>query len=113
VAGWPYLPWAFPWVLAITEEAWRLRALAGVEDVNSYVTAVAVCFGVEHNALDWHVEAEHGWEPHDTGYGQAVWTALWCIEHGALPRAQSRFRPAPDLVRAAGVPWLFGRQRCL
>jgi len=114
VTGWPRLPWAFPWVLAVCEEAWRQRAIAGIEDPPPYVTAVAVMWGVDIQTLAWHVEAKHGWEPHNAGYTQAVWAALWCNDHGGpIPPARDRIVPKSELVDAVGRPWLMGGWRSL
>src|SRR6516165_1499971 len=83
---WPRLPWAFPWALAICEEAWRQRALAGIEsDPPPYVSAVATVLGTDAFALWDRLEGLHGWESHDEGYGQRVWQ-----EAGAAPAARSR-----------------------
>lgn len=48
------------------------------------VTAVASVLGLDPYALDWHVEAEHGWEPHDEGYEDAVWAAAACDDPAHL-----------------------------
>lgn len=42
------------------------------------VRAVAAKYDISASQLDWHVEAEHGWEPHDVGYGDAVEAAARC-----------------------------------
>jgi hypothetical protein len=44
------------------------------------VTAVASVLGLDPGELDWHVEAEHGHEPHDEGYEDAVWAAAACTD---------------------------------
>lgn len=33
-------------------------------------------------ALDWHVEAVHGWEPHNDGYEDAIRQAAECLANG-------------------------------
>lgn len=48
------------------------------------VTAVAEVLGLDPDVLDWHVEAEHGHEPHDEGYEEAVWRAAECTDPGHL-----------------------------
>ena len=42
------------------------------------VAAVAAKYGLAAEDLDWHVEAEHGWEPHDVGHADAVEAAARC-----------------------------------
>lgn len=44
---------------------------------------------IEHNItkftakeLDWHVEAIHGWEPHDKGYEEAIVQSAACLLEG-------------------------------
>jgi hypothetical protein len=104
---WPRLPWAFPWALAICEEAWRQRALAGIEsDPPPYVSAVATVLGTDAFALWDRLEGLHGWESHDEGYGQRVWQEAWCRSCGPLPPAQMAFRPSQRLREA--VPWRLG-----
>jgi hypothetical protein len=44
----------------------------------SNVAAVAAKYGISAEDLDWHVEAEHGWEPHDLGYSEALEVAARC-----------------------------------
>lgn len=46
------------------------------------VIVTAVRRGVDPEILDWHVEAVHGWEPHDTGYASAVEQAADCLQEG-------------------------------
>jgi hypothetical protein len=46
------------------------------------VIAVAAECGADPHALDWHVEAVHGWEPHNTGYAEAVAAAADCLAGG-------------------------------
>ena len=52
------------------------------EPLDSSVIFVAAERGVEPHALDHHVEAVHGWEPHDVGYAQAVAAAAQCMLSG-------------------------------
>lgn len=108
---WPVLPWAFPWLLGVCEESWKRHELATQYGAANpypppYVTAVAAMFGVDGGALWDHVEGVHGWEPHDDGYGQAVWAALWCTSHGPAPAAAVRLRAG--LGAAAGGWGLVG-----
>jgi hypothetical protein len=44
----------------------RVRAYAVEHDLNMYV-------------LDWHLEADHGWERHDRGYEEAIPDAANCV----------------------------------
>ena len=44
----------------------RVREYADEHDVNMY-------------ALDWHLEAHHGWERHDRGYEEAIPDAANCV----------------------------------
>jgi hypothetical protein len=52
------------------------------DPVPSAVIQVAEETGIDPRALDWHVEAEHGWEPHDVGYVDAVRAAARCLQAG-------------------------------
>jgi hypothetical protein len=60
-----------------------------VHDVMAYgeplppeVADVAAREGVDPHQLDYHVEAVHGWEPHDEGYPAAVAAAVECVKNG-------------------------------
>lgn len=53
-----------------------------VEPLPSAVIRVAAQRGVDPHALDQHVEAIHGWEPHDAGYGDHVAAAADCLLAG-------------------------------
>ncbi len=44
----------------------RVRWYAVEHDLNPYV-------------LDWHLEADHGWERHDRGYEEAIPDAANCV----------------------------------
>jgi len=46
----------------------------------SEVMAVAKVMDLDAVDLWDHVESEHGWEPHDSGYEDAVWAAASCTE---------------------------------
>lgn len=43
---------------------------------------IADLTGLDPKNLNWHVEAIHGWEPHDVGYRAAVVTAAGCLLAG-------------------------------
>lgn len=43
------------------------------------VIATAKLYEIDPHDLDWHVEAIHGWEPHDTGYKLQVESAAECM----------------------------------
>jgi hypothetical protein len=51
------------------------------------VEAVASVLGLDPEALWDHVEGEHGWEPHDEGFEDAVWTAAACDDPEHLKEA--------------------------
>lgn len=75
--------------LCCTTSAWeRLQAMgesglrAHGEPLPPIVVEVAGQCGLDPHALDWHVEAEHGWEPHDDGYDRAVNAAAFCVLSG-------------------------------
>lgn len=72
------------------------------EPLPSEVTAVAEVLGLDPEALGWHVEAEHGHEPHDEGYEESVWRTAECTdpEHLLMAEAQGRKR-APEPARPA------------
>lgn len=40
---------------------------------------IAQMTGLDPEALDWHVEAIHGWEKHDQGYRKALVEAAGCL----------------------------------
>lgn len=46
------------------------------------VIQVAAERGIDPHELDHHVEAVHGWEPHDTGYANQVANAADCMASG-------------------------------
>jgi hypothetical protein len=48
-------------------------------DLPHVVSAIADFCSLDPKALDWHVEAVHGWEPHDSYYATAVWQAASCL----------------------------------
>ena len=48
----------------------------------SAVYDVAWVTGLRPADLDHHVEAVHGWEPHDRGYRSAVVSAAGCLING-------------------------------
>jgi hypothetical protein len=55
----------------------------GDPDVFPDVTIrVAQAYNLSAEALDWHVEAVHGWELHNEGYDKAVEDAAQCILSG-------------------------------
>jgi hypothetical protein len=61
-------------------EAWNdaMQIMLHGEPRPPEVTAVAEVLGLDPGELDWHVEAEHGWEPHDEGYGFTyTWDWFW------------------------------------
>lgn len=44
---------------------------------------VALAEGLDPWALDWHVEAEHGWETHDVGFMErGLAGAVACLKAG-------------------------------
>ncbi|HEY6117698.1 MAG TPA: hypothetical protein VI172_17220 [Candidatus Dormibacteraeota bacterium] len=60
-----------------------------VHDVMAYgeplppaVADIAAAEGVDPHHLGHHVEAIHGWEPHDEGYAQAVAASVECVKNG-------------------------------
>lgn len=66
---------------------------ATVADIRAYgeplppeVADTAAETGVDPHQLDWHVTAEHGREPHDQGYADAVKAAVKCVKNeGVCP----------------------------
>jgi hypothetical protein len=61
------------------------------------VEAVASVLGIDPGELDWHVEAEHGHEPHDEGYEDSVWDAAACTDPEHLRMSAQWGRPdMPD-----------------
>jgi hypothetical protein len=51
------------------------------------VIDVAAARGIDPHTLDWHVEAVHGWEPHDLGYRDRVGEAAGCLAAGGCEEA--------------------------
>jgi hypothetical protein len=47
--------------------------------IDDRVRAYAVEHDIDMFALDWHLEAQHGWERHDAGYEEAIPFAANCI----------------------------------
>lgn len=67
------------------------------EPLPAEVLAVAEVLGLDPGVLDWHVEAEHGWEPHNDGYEAAVWAAAECTDREHLLVSAAWGRPdIPD-----------------
>lgn len=52
------------------------------EPLPAVVADTAAATGVDPHTLDWHVEAVHGWEPHDPRYGDHVRAAAECLLAG-------------------------------
>lgn len=52
------------------------------EPLASEVADIAAELGLDPHELDWHVEAVHGWEPHDEGYTSGVRCAADCLRAG-------------------------------
>jgi hypothetical protein len=73
---------AYAKALAKAEAAWpgAMHVLLLGEPLPAEVTAVAEVLGLDPEALGWHVEAEHGHEPHDEGYEADVWRAAECTD---------------------------------
>ncbi len=75
--------------LCCTPGAWeRLQAMgeggfrAHGEPLPPAVIDVATEHRIDPHTLDWHVEAVHGWEPHDVGYPDRVVEAATCLASG-------------------------------
>jgi hypothetical protein len=58
--------------------------------IDPRVTAYAAEHGLDEGALDWHVEAVHGWERHDTGYEEAVVQSAACLTRGGCENLSGR-----------------------
>lgn len=72
------LPGAWDRMAAMGEHGFRHHG----EPLPEAVINVAAERGIEPHALDRHVEAVHGWEPHDPGYGDHVVVAAECLAGG-------------------------------
>lgn len=70
------------------------------EPLPAEVLAVAEVLGMDPGELDWHVEAEHGHEPHDEGYEDAVWATAECTDPEHLLVSEAWGRKATE----AGTP---------
>lgn len=66
------------------------------EPLPAEVTAVAEVLGLDPGVLGWHVEAEHGHEPHDEGYEESVWRTAECTGPGHLLTAEHWGKRARD-----------------
>jgi hypothetical protein len=64
------------------------------------VEAVASVLGLDPGELDWHVEAEHGHEPHDEGYEGHVWAAAACDDPEHLLVSAQWGRTEPEALAA-------------
>jgi hypothetical protein len=73
-------------------EAAKARAEADWQDGQPFpvVVAVAEVCGLGVRDLDMHVEGLHGWEPHDSGYEDAVWVAAQCRADSCLRELRKR-----------------------
>jgi hypothetical protein len=61
---------------------WRGRYGSGANRCRRKSSTRQFQHGIEPHALDWHVEAVHGCEPHDRGYAEAVELAARCMLAG-------------------------------
>lgn len=61
---------------------WDTHTMHEPEPLDEAVIAVAAERDVDPHALDDHVTAVHGWEPHDVGFDQAVTIAAYCLIRG-------------------------------
>lgn len=51
-----------------------------LDGIDSRVKHAAEVSNINASDLDWHLEAEHGWEPHDDGYERALGIAVECAQ---------------------------------
>ncbi len=77
------LPGAWARIGALGEHGFRAHG----EPLPEAVINTAADRGVEPHALNWHVEAVHGWEPHDAGYDDHVVAAAECLAAGGCEPA--------------------------
>lgn len=55
--------------------------------IDERTVAAAEAAGLDPKVLDWHVEAEHGWEPHDEGFVErGLAGAVTCLQAGGCGR---------------------------
>lgn len=50
--------------------------------IDSRVQEYADTYGLDAKELDWHLEAIHGWEPHDRDYVDMIPQAARCLIEG-------------------------------
>lgn len=50
--------------------------------IDERVSRYAEEHNIDADKLDWHLEAIHGWEPHNRGYEEAIEAAAECMTHG-------------------------------
>lgn len=75
--------------LCCTPGAWERLGAMGEGGFRAYgeplppeVVEVAAANGLDPHGLASHVEGDHGWEPHDSGYAVAVSGAAFCLASG-------------------------------
>lgn len=69
------------WATLTPDERMAAAMSGEMEGTDWRVTRVAHLTGVDPAQLTWHIEAERGWEPHDTGFlHQLVVSARILIE---------------------------------
>ncbi len=76
--------------------AWQRMTAMGEHGFRTYgeplpeaVIDLAASHRIDPHALDWHVEAVHGWEPHDADYRTHVTAAVACLLDGGCEQAPS------------------------
>lgn len=50
--------------------------------IDARVQAYADEHGIDAKELDWHIEAVHGWEPHDRDYVSMIPQSAACLLRG-------------------------------
>jgi hypothetical protein len=89
--GWPYTKalqeadrlWAAYQVeLPKAEAEWKasIDPYGGTTLPPPEIMVIAKIMELDVEDLWDHVEGAHGWEPHDTGYEEAVWAAARCTD---------------------------------
>lgn len=68
------------------------------------VIRVAAERGIDPHSLDWHVEAVHGWEPHDVGYDERVPEAAECVARGTCRGVAAMTFDEGGYIPSASVP---------
>lgn len=109
------MPHPADWKRMSEMERMHLAVYGVFDDIDWRLARVAHLVGVNEERLDWIVEAEHGWEPHDEGYLHKVVEVAGAMRSGRLTAVDAvtcrtcghatHSRPCTQQVRTLSDTW--------